>query len=419
VAGVTFDGAMNARLRFRSAQRRMLLATMLCYAFYNTGRHVFGFAMPGIEAELGINKTSLGWISSGLLWAYAIGQAINGNLGDRFGGRRMMTLGALFSCLTCWVVSFGSSFAGLMVPWSVNGYFQAMGWAPGSRLLSNWWGHGERGRAYGFYVFAAGLSSIITYVAAAVVITELGLSWRWLFRLPVLLMLAAGAVYYLVVRDRPEDLGFVSIKEEVGSDADHDEPFFRRYRSIFTEWRFVVACLAIGFQSIARYGLLVWIPVHFLGVGSEANGAGGWVSVALPVGMAFGAMFSGWISDRLFRDCRSRGITLFMALAAVAAVLMQRLSLQTAGGIVLLFLCGFFTYGPQTVFWALCPELLGSRRAGIGTGVMDMFAYVFAGVSEPLIGWAIQSHGDYTTLIFPIVAVSCLVSALIAVFVRR
>ena len=84
-------------MTYNATKWRMLLATMICYLCYYTGRQTFGFAIPGIEEELGISKTMLGWASAGLLWAYAVGQAINGQLGDRIGGRRMMPLGAVLS----------------------------------------------------------------------------------------------------------------------------------------------------------------------------------------------------------------------------------------------------------------------------------------------------------------------------------
>ncbi len=54
---------------FRSAQWRMLLATMFCYLFFYTGRQTFGFAIPGIREELGISLSTLGWASTCLLWA--------------------------------------------------------------------------------------------------------------------------------------------------------------------------------------------------------------------------------------------------------------------------------------------------------------------------------------------------------------
>jgi MFS transporter, OPA family, glycerol-3-phosphate transporter len=90
---------------FRHAQWRMLLAAMFCYLFFYTGRQTFGFAIPGIQAEFGVSKAALGWASAALLWCYAIGQAINGNLGDKFGGRRVMSAGAILSFVMNWATS--------------------------------------------------------------------------------------------------------------------------------------------------------------------------------------------------------------------------------------------------------------------------------------------------------------------------
>ena len=104
----------------------MLLATMFCYLFFYTGRQTFGFAIPGIQQELGLSKSSLGWVSAMLLWSYAIGQSINGNLGDKFGGRRLMSFGAVLSCGLNWVVSFGTSFGSITIPWALNGYAREM-----------------------------------------------------------------------------------------------------------------------------------------------------------------------------------------------------------------------------------------------------------------------------------------------------
>jgi len=402
----------------------MLLATMFCYLFFYTGRQTFGFAIPGIEEELGLSKLTLGWASATLLWAYAIGQAINGNLGDKFGGRRMMSLGAVLSCILNWVTSFGTSLATLIVPWAANGYAQSMGWAPGSRVLSNWWDHSERGKVYGAYVFAAGTASVLAF-ATSMLILELNLDWRWIFRLPVLLMLFGGLTYYLVVRDRPEELGFPPLRNP-GPDApepaaatepSESESSRERYLHVLSNPRFMIACFAIGFQNLARYGLLVWVPVHFLGEDWK-NSETKWVSIALPIGMALGAITSGWLSDRFFNSNRSRVISLFMFLAMICSLAMFFLPRDHWVGIPMLMLTGFFAYGPQSAFWALCPDLLGNQRAGTGTGVMNTFAYLFAGLGEPLIGYIIQTNGE-TSLVFLVVAVACLTSAVIALWIRK
>ena len=49
---------------------------------------------------------------------------------------------------------------------------------------------------------------------------------------------------------------------------------------------------------------------------------------------------------------------------------------------------------------------------------MNTFAYAFAGLGEPLIGWMIEARGQ-TELIFAVVAASCLIGAVISPFIRR
>lgn len=407
----------------------MLLAAMFCYLFFYTGRQTFGFAIPGIQAEFGVSKEALGWVSATLLWCYAIGQAINGNIGDRFGGRRVMSAGAVLSCIANWAVSFSTSLLSLGVLWGVNGYFQAMGWAPGSRLLSNWFGRHERGKVFGFYVFAAGMASVLSFVTSILVVHVFQFDWRWIFRLPVLLMLVGGVVFYLVVRERPEDMGFQSPHDDMAAEDDapqpaDDETSWQRYKGVLSNWRLLLGSLAIGFQNSARYGLLVWVPVHFLGDGTDGPAANAiidpqWISVALPVGMAIGAATNGWVSDRIFGSKRYLAIVLYMVLATVASLYMHTIPAdQVFLGIATLFLCGFFVYGPQSSFWALCPDLVGHKRAGTAVGVMNFFAYLFAGLGEPLIGSIIDTSHD-TSLVFLIVAGASFVSATLALFIRR
>lgn len=419
---------------FKRAQRRVMGAVMFCYLFYYTGRQTFGFAIPGIQKELGLDKETLGWVSATLLWCYALGQAVNGNLGDRFGGRRMMALGAVLSFLLNWLTSFGSGLRSLTLAWGMNGLAQSMGWAPGSRLVANWFGAHERGRAFGFYVLAAGLSSVLSYITSLVILDVLHLDWRWIFRLPVVLMLLGGMVVWLVARDRPSRAGFEDFndgQEPASAKAEtlptgQGESSWQRYAVALRSGRLLLAGLAIGFQNTVRYGLLIWVPVHFLGEDFKKDPLGQWVSVALPLGMALGAVASGWISDRFCGSRRSGVIASFMGLASVTALGMYLLPSGSAAGMLLLFLCGFFAYGPQSAFWALAPDLLGRARAGTAVGIMNCFAYAMAGLGEPLVGWWVQHNPfsstpgvENTALVFPIVAVFALCSATLALFIRR
>lgn len=407
----------------------MLFAVMFCYLFYYTGRQTFGFAIPGMQAEFGVSKATLGWVSAAMLWCYAIGQAFNGNLADKFGGRRMMSAGAALSCAANWAVSFSTNIVSLGALWGLNGFFQAMGWAPGSRLLSNWFGRHNRGRAFGFYVFAAGMASVLSYITSILVVHSFQLDWRWIFRLPVLLMLVGGVVFYFVVRERPEDLGLRSPHEEDvdqnALEASDEETSWQRYKAVLGNWRLLLGGIAIGFQNMARYGLLIWVPVHFLGgSGNEPTSPSTfidpqWISLALPIGMAIGAVTNGWVSDKIFAARRYIPIVLYMALATATSLVMYMIPASAVlPGLCMLFLCGFFVYGPQSSFWALCPDLAGPKRAGTAIGIMNFFAYLFAGLGEPLIGGILDAHQD-TSLIFLIVAAASGASATVALLIRR
>ncbi|GAB3838793.1 MFS transporter [Kribbella italica] len=419
-----------SELRFRRLQWRMLLSAMFCYLFFYTGRQTFGFAIPGIEADLGLSKTTLGAISGGLLWCYAAGQMINGNLADKLGGRRIMALGAILSTILNWCTSFAIGSKSLALAWGANGFAQAMGWPSGGRVIANWWTPRERGTSLGFYTFAAGMASVLAYVTSTLVVDTFGLDWHWIFRVPVLLMLVGGITFYFVSRETPEQAGvtpprsFTEQQDAVapdGRELSAGERSIDRYRAVLSSGRIWSTGIAIGFQNAARYGLLIWVPVYFLGADWKSGDSAVnpiWISVALPVGMAVGALTNGQVSDRLFGSRRDRPIAIFMLLGALFAMVMFLVPLGTVTGIAVLFLTGFFVYGPQASFWALCPDIAGKRMAGTATGVVNFFSYLFAGAAEPLVGHIMDSTGQ-TSYIFPIVAGSCVASALVALTIRR
>ena len=429
-ATVTPDLTAVSEAQFSRLKWRILLAAMFCYLFFYTGRQTFGFAIPGIEEDLGLDKTTLGAISGAMLWCYAAGQMINGNLADKFGGRRLMSLGAVLSTVLNWCTSFSVGTKSLAIFWGANGFTQAMGFPSGGRVISNWWGPHERGKSFGFYTFAAGMASVLAFITSTIVVDTLQLDWQWIFRIPVLLMLVGGVTFYLVARENPTQAGiapppsYLRDQERVEDSVAEADPgrSIERYRAVLRNPKIWSTGIAIGFQNAARYGLLIWVPVYFLGSDWEEHAEGGisplWISIALPVGMAVGALTNGQLSDRMFGSRRDRPIVLFMALGAVFAMTMYLADLGIVAGIVVLFLTGFFVYGPQSSFWALCPDIAGKQMAGTATGVVNFFSYLFAGAAEPMVGHVMDGTGN-TALIFPIVAASCALSALVALTIRR
>ena len=105
----------------------------------------------------------------------------------------------------------------------------------------------------------------------------------------------SGVAYYFIVRDTPEELGFRSPNKDdaenrdsdntdnerkaVGeNDANVDEGTFERYMATLSNWRFLTACISLGFESMARHGLLIWVPAYYLGEGWKDNPSTTWLA---------------------------------------------------------------------------------------------------------------------------------------------
>jgi len=385
----------------------MLLVTMFCYLFFYTGRHNFGWAAKEMAEDLGISYTMVGWISAAMLTGYAIGQFINGNLADRYSPRIMISLGAILSVLANFSISFSTTYSVILMLWALNGYFQSMAWAPGSRLISNWWYREERGKAFGLYTMAAGSSSVVTFLVSILILQQ-GVSWPYLFRLPVLFLLVAAVLFFFIARSKPSDKGYPDLYPTKPDTV--EDSWMERYLFVLKNKKFVIASISLGFESMARYGLIVWVPLYFLG-NSKGNADNLWGSILLPVGMALGAFSFGIISDYLFKGNKHHSIFTGMFLAALIMLGIYWTPPENwAIGALLMFLGGFFVYGPQANFWPLSPDLLGEKHVGTGVGVMNTCAYLFAALGEPLLGKIIDITKS-SNAVFLALAVICLLSA--------
>ena len=142
--------------RFKYWQTRTILATMIGYALFYFVRKNFSLAMPGLEADLGISKTSLGIFLTLNGVIYGFSRFFNGILADRMNARWYMSIGLALCALSNLAFGFGedisywitgehdgSQFTNTMVlfmgvMWVVNGLLQGTGFPPCARLLTHW-----------------------------------------------------------------------------------------------------------------------------------------------------------------------------------------------------------------------------------------------------------------------------------------
>src|SRR4051812_44371505 len=163
-------------------------------------------AMPMMEQQLHITKTSLGTFLTinGLL--YGVSKFANGIIGDRVNARYFMAIGLV--CSAALNICFGLSTAviALGIFWMINGWFQGMGFPPCARLMTHWFSPKELATKMSIWNMSHGLGAASVLILCGYLVTHFN-DWRMAFFVPAGLAIAAAGLVALYLRDTPESVG--------------------------------------------------------------------------------------------------------------------------------------------------------------------------------------------------------------------
>jgi glycerol-3-phosphate transporter len=411
---VTDPAAIDAT--YRRWRTRILYSSFFGYAVYYFCRVNISMALPQMQAELGYSKTQLGLVVSGLQVSYGLGKFANGVLADRTNPRTFMALGLLLSGIVNIVFGLSASLTLLIVLWTLNGWWQSMGFPAGARLLSHWYSPSEYGRIWGIYGCSHQVGAAIVLVVVGYIVH---LGWQPAFIVPGLIGIAMSLLLYERLRDIPSSMGLPAVE------VYRNEPLSAKSRAALEEKLSVketlltrvlsnraIWCVAFGnmFLYVARYGALTWAPTFIKEAKGYQLSTAGWM-MALFEGLGIAGMLSaGWLSDRVFQTRRGPVMALYMLGATAALVVFwlapagQPLFFVSAFGA-----CGFFIYGPLMLVSVAAAGFAGKKAAASGAGFTGLWGYVGAVGSGAGIGWVAQHHGWNTS--FVVLAVSGVLSA--------
>ena len=167
---------------------------------------IVNVALPSIRRDLNASATQLEWVVSGYMLAFAAALIIAGNLGDKFGRKRLFLSGAALFGLASLAAGMSGSGAELIAARVVQGAAAA---AMAPQVLATFrviFAREERGKAFGIYGAMLGFASAIGLVLGGL-LTEanvFGWEWRSVFfvNVPVAVAaLIAGARYVPETRD--------------------------------------------------------------------------------------------------------------------------------------------------------------------------------------------------------------------------
>ena len=436
--------------RFKYWQTRTIVATMIGYALFYFVRKNFSLAMPGLEADLGISKTSLGIFLTLNGVVYGLSRFVNGILADRMNARWYMAVGLALCALANFAFGFGedvsywitgqhdgSQFTNTMIlfmgiMWVINGMLQGTGFPPCARLLTHWIPPTELATKMSVWNTSHSIGAGLAIIFCGYVVSlnwgawfdassMLSQHWRWCFLLPATIALLGAAVVWAFVRDTPSSVGLPELKtgktaEKPQSKAEEKAEYkaFLR-RKVFLNPTIWIIAVGNFFVYIVRFAVLDWGPTMLKEHLHMDISHAGWTVAAFEIAGIAGMLAAGWATDRFFGGRAPRTCVICMLMAAVCLVGLYSLNEHTPliVAVAILMAAGFFIYGPQALVGIAAANIATKRAAATAGGFCGLFGYGSTIVSGWGLGMLVQ-YTDWSIALYTLVGMALVGTAIFA-----
>lgn len=394
-------GTPKGDKRYRRLAFESFVAATVGYSLYYVCRTSLNVMKKPIIDSGFLDAAELGVIGSALLFAYAIGKAVNGFVCDYCNIKRFMATGLAVSLtvnLAMGLLGFVDSavptaviFGIFVVLWAINGWSQSMGSPPAIISLSRWFPLSRRGTFYGIFSASHNLGEFFSFLFVGNVVLAAG--WQWGF-VGSAVAGALGVVLVLfLLHDTPQSKGLPAIETIAHEKAQSDLSTREIQRQVLLTPAVWVLAGASAFMYISRYAINGWGVLFLEEVkGFDSQTAVWIVSINALLGI-FGTVLSGWFSDSIFKGDRRVPALIFGVVNTVALLLfvyggnalwVNVLAMSLFGvamGVLICFLGGL-----------MAVDIVPRRATGAALGIVGVASYIAAGLQDVISGWLIESN---------------------------
>ncbi len=329
----------------------------------------------------GFTEEYIGVVSSVYFVTYAVGQLINGAVGDRIKARWMISIGLFGAGVTNLVFIFvAADRLGAMIAYGLTGFFLSMIYGPMSKVVSENTEHIYAVRCSVGYTFSSLLGSPMAGVLASLLV------WQSVFAVSSFALFGMAAVcfsVFLVFERR----GIIRTHKKDG-----EKPEMQSLKSLLRH-QIVKFSLVSILTGVVRTSVVFWLPTYinqYLGY-SEQSAAAIFTVATLIISLeTFVAVF---IYERLGRRM-DLSVLLFFGASALFFVLTYFVAMPILN-IIFIVLAIMSANGAAAIIWSVyCPSLRETGRVSGVTGFLDFLSYMAAALANVVfanaatgIGW--------------------------------
>ena len=386
--------------------RRALVAAALGWMLDAFDVMLYAMVIATLMPALGIGKGVAGLLGSITLAASAVGGMIFGHLADRFGRTRALIASILIYSIFTALCGLAQSALQLAVFRVFLGLGMGGEWASGAALVAETWPASHRGKALGLMQSFWAVGYAAAAATTALVLPQWG--WRAVFFVGVL-----PALFTLWIRRRVEEprIWQESRLRTFGETAPAPAGFWQLIRRNFLALTVVLTAMN-ACTMFAWWGFNLWLPAFLSlphsqgGIGLAPRTMSGFI-ITMQVGMWFGYISFGFISDRLGRK-KTYVVFLLSAsfLLSLYAAVRQPWLLLLLGPPVAFFGTGYFSG-----FGAISAELYPTAIRATAQGFTYNFGRLASAFAPLAVGSLAQKRGFAAA--FMTTAAAFLVAALL------
>lgn len=370
-------------LQMRNSIKRAVLIGVICSLSYlgvYISRNILGAVTPQLLDSGVFTTESIGTLSSVYFITYAVGQLINGIIGDRIRPKYMISLGLILSGVGNILFTLSARYlSGAYISYGLVGFFLSMIYAPMVRVVAENTEPVYATRCSLGLTFASFLGSPAAGILAA------SIAWRGVFAASSSILLLMGAVCFLVFSDF-ENKGIINCTQ------------IRKQKHTGGRIRILIRHGIIKFTlisiltGIVRTTVVFWLPTyisHHLGFSTDA-------SALLFTVATFVISLTAFIAVMLYEALgRNMDKTILIGfISSAVCFLMVYFVRNPVPNIILLVLAIMSSNCAASMMWnRYCPGLRETGMVSTATGFLDFVSYMAASASSSLFANAVSGIG--------------------------
>ena len=373
-----------SRLQISAGAKKAIYIGSLCslsYLAVYIARNILGAVSPQIEASGAFDKAFIGSLSSIYFTCYAVGQLINGLIGEKVKAKYMISFGLILAGICNFLLPILTQTpTGVLITYGATGVFLAMIYAPMTKVVAENTEPIYATRCSLGYTFASFFGSPTAGILAGLLV------WQSVFFASSAILVLMGTICFIffTVFERKGLVEYGKYQTSKKSAGGGIKLLLKRQIVKFT--------LVSVLTGIVRTTVVFWLTTYISEYLNFPSDTAALLFTAATLVISTTTFIAVFVYERMGHNMDKTLLLMFSASAA--SFLLVFLCKVPALNLAFMILGIMASNGAATMLWSrYCPSLVDTGMVSSATGFLDFMSYMAASASSTIFANAVAVIG--------------------------